>query len=67
MTGVAKALHNMNCTIYVCDATNATRVAAIRMTVVKIGPTTLSRWPRGWLARSHRMAFNPLITAKWPE
>lgn len=33
--------------MYVCDATNATQVAAIKMTVTKIGPTTLSSWPRG--------------------
>ena len=36
MTGVAKAPHHIDCMMYVCDANNATRVAAIKMTVVKV-------------------------------
>jgi hypothetical protein len=67
MTGAAKAPHNMNFAMSVCDATNATRVAAIKITVAKVDPTALSDWPWGMLARSHGMAFNPLVTAKWPQ
>jgi hypothetical protein len=66
MTGAAKAPHKMIFAMYV-DATDATRVAATKITVAKIGPTALSDWPWGMLATNHRIAFNPLVTAKWPQ
>jgi len=67
ITGVAKAPHHMKGAMCVCGATNATKVAAKKMPVAKIGATTLSGWPRGTHARTHRTVFNPLITAKWED
>ena len=66
-TGVAKAPHHMNGAMYVCGATNATKVAAKKMAVAKIGAMALYGWLRGRHARSHRTVFNPLITAIWQE
>ena len=58
-TGVTKAPHHINGAMYVCGATNATKVAARKMTVAKIGAITLYSWLRG----RHAMPGSRLVKA----